>query len=96
MQTFTPPPVAGYRGLTDVQVQAMNANKQLEERCLRQLEIMLMDPGVDTLLVSIARTRIQEAFMWANRAIAQPQRIALPEDGPPPGSLIDPKTGRAL
>lgn len=80
MQTHPTPPVAGYRGLTDAQVQAMNQNKILEERCLRQLEIMLIDPNIDQLFVSIARTRIQEAFMWANRAIAQPQRVALPED----------------
>lgn len=32
----------------------------------------------------LRRTHIEQAFMAINRAVFQPQRIALPEDGIPP------------
>ena len=40
------------------------------------------NPGFDQRMVSIAVTGIQEAFMWANRAVFQPTRVKLPGDAP--------------
>jgi hypothetical protein len=73
-------PVAGYRGQSEENVRLVNENKLLEERVLRQLGKMKATPGLDQRMIAIAFTGIQEAFMWANRAVFQPGRVELPED----------------
>ncbi|QND53434.1 cyclic nucleotide-binding protein [Phyllobacterium sp. 628] len=85
-------PVAGYKAQSDKAVALVNENKILEERCLRQIDAMNkhnMDAeaaGIaksgqyDPRMMALARTGIQEAFMWMNRAVFQPDRIKLPED----------------
>jgi hypothetical protein len=73
-------PVSGYKPQGDDKVALVNENKALEERVLRQLDKMKADNSLDQRMVSIAYTGIQEAFMWANRAVFQPGRVALPED----------------
>lgn len=74
-------PVSGYKPQDDGKVRLVNEAKELEERVLRQLEKLKgMGSSVDQRMVSIAFTGIQEAFMWANRAVFQPDRVALPED----------------
>lgn len=82
MTTHTGLPVAGYQPQTDDKVQTVNRAKELEERVLRHLDALANDPNTDKRMVAIARTGIQEAFMWANRAVFQPARIKLPEDTP--------------
>ena len=74
-------PVAGYQPQTDDKVQIVNRAKELEERVLRHLDDLRANPACDQRMVSIAVTGIQEAFMWANRAVFQPSRVKLPEDG---------------
>lgn len=77
-------PVAGYVPQSDEKVALVNENKELEERVLRQLDKMrAVGSAFDQRMVSIAFTGIQEAFMWANRAVFQPTRVALPEDETP-------------
>jgi hypothetical protein len=76
-------PVSGYKPQSDDKVALVNENKALEERVLRQLDKMKADNSLDQRMVSIAYTGIQEAFMWANRAVFQPGRVALPEDEQP-------------
>lgn len=73
-------PVAGYSPQSDDTVQTVNRAKELEERVLRHLDALAADAANDHALIAIARTGIQEAFMWANRAVFQPGRIKLPED----------------
>ncbi len=83
-------PVAGYVAQTDDKVELVNQNKVLEERVLRQIDAMRRDntaaeangqkPPHDARMMALAVTNIQEAFMWLNRAVFQPTRIALPED----------------
>jgi len=73
-------PVSGYKPQSDDKVALVNVNKALEERVLRQLDSMKGNIAYDQRMVSIAYTGIQEAFMWANRAVFQPGRVALPED----------------
>lgn len=76
-------PVAGYGPQSDAKVATVNVNKELEERCLRQLDAMAADMEArhDPRMIALARTGLQEAWMWANRAVFQPGRVKLPEDG---------------
>lgn len=73
-------PVAGYKPQSDEKVAIVNVNKELEERVLRQIDAMQADGGHDMRMIALARTGIQEAFMWLNRAVFQPGRVKLPED----------------
>ncbi len=73
-------PVAGYQPQTDAKVAAVNVNKELEERVLRQIESLAADPQHDGRMLALGKTQIQQAFMWINRAVFQPARIALPGD----------------
>ncbi len=82
MTSYPGLPVAGYQPQTDDKVQIVNRAKELEERVLRHLDDLRANPAVDQRMVSIAVTGIQEAFMWANRAVFQPSRVKLPEDTP--------------
>jgi hypothetical protein len=73
-------PVAGYQPQSDDKVQTVNRAKEIEERALRHLDDLKSRPDIDQRMVAIAFTGIQEAFMWANRAVFQPSRVKLPED----------------
>lgn len=74
-------PVKGYQSQSDDNVRVVNINKELEERVLRQIDAMYdSDAPYDHRMMAIARTGIQEAFMWLNMAVFQPGRIRLPED----------------
>jgi hypothetical protein len=76
-------PVRGYKP-TQPQwaLDLVNENKILEERILRQIDRHKeLGADLDQRHVAIARTEIEKAFMSLNRAVFQPQRIKLPEDG---------------
>jgi len=73
-------PVAGYLPQSNDKVATVNINKELEERVLRQIDKMCLDQSNDQRMVALARTNIQQSFMWLNRAVFQPSRINLPED----------------
>jgi len=74
-------PVKGYVNQSDKNVSLVNENKVLEERVLRQIDtIRSGGSDYDQRMVAIANTKIQEAFMWLNRAVFQPTRITLPDD----------------
>lgn len=73
-------PVAGYVNQSDDKIAVVNVNKQLEERVLRQFEAMKGDGRFDQRMIAIAFTGVQEAFMWANRAVFQPTRVKLDGD----------------
>lgn len=82
-------PVAGYVAQSDAKVALVNQNKELEERVLRQIDAIRIEnecrplgqPHIyDPRMTALAQTKVQEAFMWLNRAIFQPQRVTLPED----------------
>ena len=85
-------PVAGYKPQSDLNVAMVNVNKELEERVLRQIDAMSIQriepsslapsgaPAFDPRMIAIARTSIQEGFMWLNRAVFQPGRVKLSDD----------------
>jgi len=69
-------PVAGYQSQSDEAVAAVNRNKVLEEVALRAIERAGEElEGLDPRALALAKTKMQEAFMWFNRAIFQPKRI---------------------
>lgn len=75
-------PVAGYKK-TQPQwaLDLVNENKILEEKILRQIDGHAeLGAKLDQRAVALARTKIQEAFMWLNRGVFQPERIDLPEE----------------
>lgn len=82
MPEHTGLPVAGYTTQSDAKVSKVNEFKQDEERLLRKIDDIMAGEGFDKRWAAVARTHIQEGFMALNRAVFQPQRIALPEDGP--------------
>lgn len=81
MTENAPLPVKGYTAQSDANIALANEGKELEERYLRWLDRMGMQPGNDARFIALARTHIQTGAMFAIRSIFQPQRIKLPEDG---------------
>lgn len=74
-------PVLGYKEQLPEKLDLVNFNKIEEEKILRRLELLREDKNLyDQRAISIAFTSFQEAFMWFNRAILQPERIKLPEE----------------
>jgi hypothetical protein len=73
-------PVKGYRPQTQSNVDIANRGKELEERALRWIEEVGATDGMDPRMAAIAKTNVQQGFMWAVRAIFQPARLNLPED----------------
>lgn len=73
-------PVSGYVDQGADKVAIVNANKELEERCIRAAEEIQATPGMDQRMAALAITGLQQAFMWLNRSVFQPSRVKLPED----------------
>jgi hypothetical protein len=71
-------PVAGYQKQSSERVDLVNANKEIEERCLRVLDSLV--GKVDPRWLAIGRTQMEQAWMAVNRAVFQPARATLPED----------------
>lgn len=87
MAVHTGLPVSGYQPQTADKVALVNHFKEMEERLLREIDVMRDSPGTeprfDQRFISIAQTHFQEGFMSLNRAVFQPQRIKLPGDEQP-------------
>jgi hypothetical protein len=79
-ETHKPLPVAGYVGQSDEKIALVNRNKEIEEETLRILDNLANRADVDKRHLALARTNIEQGFMWLNRSIFQPQRIKLPGD----------------
>jgi hypothetical protein len=77
MTDHQPMPVSGYTAQSDARVQLVNANKQLEEHILQQLDALMENPDVEPRWLAIGRTHIEQAFMAINRAVFRPQRVKL-------------------
>lgn len=61
-------------------------NRLLEERMLRVIDNLSAPPSdaarptFDGRSLAVARTQMQDAFMWLNRAVINAPRAMLPED----------------
>ena len=71
-------PVPVYRPQGDDAVTRVTTSKHLEERILRVLDELGVDPDVDKRWLAIGRTQIEQGFMAVNRAIFKPARVTLP------------------
>lgn len=79
-------PVPGYRPQSEANILISKVNKELEERCIRQAEAIRDMPGMDARMAALAITNLQQSFMWLNRAVFQPGRVALAEDAQTPAA----------
>lgn len=73
-------PVSGYRPQSTEAVDLVNANKALEEQCLRALDALAANPETDKRWLAIGRTAIENGFMAVNRAVFKPARAKLRGD----------------
>lgn len=87
MTDHQPLPVKGYTAQPQDKIDLVNEGKALEERVLRYLDMLGSNPNttshqapsIDARALALGRTHIQTGFMWAFRAIFQPQRVKIEE-----------------
>ena len=72
--------IKGYRKLSEEEIAAVNIMKKMEEHVLRALDNIQEMKDVDMRSLALARTNIQQGFMWGNRAIMRPQRLEIDSD----------------
>lgn len=64
--------IKGYRDLSQDEINLMNSIKQTAENVGDMIDVLASIPGVDLRWVNIAKTHLQQGFMAATRAVAQP------------------------
>lgn len=74
-------PVRGYVPQVQANIDSVNENKMHEEMLLRKLDLMRANVDIDQRWLAMGRTHIEQGYMFINRAIFQPERVALPGDG---------------
>lgn len=83
MTDHKPLPVAGYTPQSRSNVDLVNEGKQLEERVLRYIEKVEshIPAGEQRRFLVTGKTDIQKGWMMVYRAVFNPSRVVLPEDG---------------
>lgn len=64
--------ITGYRDLSQKEIDLINDCKELAAQCGKMIEKLQVRSGIDQRSVSIAKTTLQQGFMWLIRSIAQP------------------------
>lgn len=64
--------ITGYRSLSQEEIDLMNEIKALGNSYGALLDRLAAVEGLDKRAVALAKTKGQESFMWATRAVAQP------------------------
>lgn len=64
--------ITGYRDLSQAEIDMMNEAKALAEQCGALIAKLEADPTTDKRNVALGKTNLQQGFMWAIRAVAQP------------------------
>ncbi len=64
--------ITGYRGLSQEEIDAMNEVKALAMQCGAMIDKLTALKSNDQRAVALAKTNLQQGFMWAVRGIAQP------------------------
>lgn len=70
--SYTPPPVKGYRELTQAEVDLVNKIKEAEAAYADVWRLAKATEGVDQRMVAIARTEVETATMWLSRSVFKP------------------------
>lgn len=65
--------ISGYRELSQQEIDAMNAIKEVGGNVGFLLDKLKELPGVDQRALAIAKTELQTGFMWAVRSVAKPE-----------------------
>jgi hypothetical protein len=65
--------ISGYRELSQQEIDDMNAVKAMARDVGAMIEELQQNKGLDQRWVAIAKTHLQQGFMAATRAIAQPE-----------------------
>lgn len=69
---YAPPPIKGYRKLSNRELEEVNTMKGSEEALLAKLEKMRGEDRYDQRWLAIGRTHIEQGFMAIVRAILRP------------------------
>jgi len=64
--------IKGYRDLSQAEIDLMNEGKELAEKCGAFIAKLEADSATDKRNVALGKTNLQQGFMWAIRAVAQP------------------------
>ena len=65
--------ITGYRELSKEEIKLMNEIKAASERIARLIcDVNLRNPENDGRSLSLARTNLQQGFMWLTRSVAKP------------------------
>lgn len=64
--------IKGYRDLSQTEIDLMNEGKELAEKCGAFIAKLEADDTTDKRNVALGKTNLQQGFMWAIRAVAQP------------------------
>jgi hypothetical protein len=70
--SYTPPPITGYRNLTQFDVDAINEIKALAETVGEKVAMLQGVADHDQRWLAIGKTDLQTGFMALIRGIAQP------------------------
>lgn len=64
--------ITGYRGLSDDEIALINEGKELATAVGRYIDKLMAIETTDKRNVSLAKTNLQQGFMWAARSVARP------------------------
>jgi hypothetical protein len=64
--------ITGYRDLSEEEVALMNECKELAIQCGELIKKLSSIDEIDHRSAALAKTNLQQGFMWATRAIARP------------------------
>lgn len=64
--------IKGYRDLSQSEIDGMNSIKSLEVDAGELFKQISQIEGVDLRSLALAKTKLQEGFMWFVRSIAKP------------------------
>lgn len=67
--------ISGYRSLSEAEIGLMNRAKALEGAVGALYQELAQAPGIDKRSLALARTNLQQGFMWMVRSIAQPRDV---------------------
>lgn len=65
--------ISGYRDLTEREVALMNTIKRVAREAAELWLTVRDEPDVDARALNLARTQLQDGFMWFVRAVARPE-----------------------
>lgn len=70
--TYHPPPIQGYRSMTQATVDLINTVKRAEQGVLEIIRNLADDADVDPRWLAIGKTDLEKGFMSVCRSIARP------------------------